>query len=321
MQIMEVLKADVRPKDILTREAFENAVAMDMALGGSSNTALHLPAIAHEAGIKLTLEDFNEIAKITPQLCKLSPSGEYFIEDLYRAGGVTGVMKRMLENGRLHENTKTVALRTQGELAKEAFINDDDVIKPWDKPAYKTGGIAVLKGNLAPDGCVVKEGAVDPEMLQHTGPAKVFNSEEDAVEAIVGGKIVAGDVVIIRYEGPKGGPGMREMLSPTAMIAGMGLDKDVALITDGRFSGATRGASIGHVSPEAASGGNIAIVQDGDIVEIDIPNRAINIKVSDEEIEARKAKLEPFKIEVKGYLKKYAMHVSSADRGAIEILD
>jgi len=321
MQIMEVLKADVRPKDILTREAFENAVAMDMALGGSSNTALHLPAIAHEAGIKLTLEDFNEIAKITPQLCKLSPSGEYFIEDLYRAGGVTGVMKRMLENGRLHENAKTVALRTQGELAKEAFINDDDVIKPWDKPAYKTGGIAVLKGNLAPDGCVVKEGAVDPEMLQHTGPAKVFNSEEEAVEAIVGGKIVAGDVVIIRYEGPKGGPGMREMLSPTAMIAGMGLDKDVALITDGRFSGATRGASIGHVSPEAASGGNIAIVQDGDIVEIDIPNRAINIKVSDEEIEARKAKLEPFKIEVKGYLKKYAMHVSSADRGAIEILD
>ena len=313
MQIMEVLKADVRPKDILTREAFENAVAMDMALGGSSNTALHLPAIAHEAGIKLTLEDFNEIAKITPQLCKLSPSGEYFIEDLYRAGGVTGVMKRMLENGRLHENTKTVALRTQGELAKEAFINDDDVIKPWDKPAYKTGGIAVLKGNLAPDGCVVKEGAVDPEMLQHTGPAKVFNSEEEAVEAIVGGKIVAGDVVIIRYEGPKGGPGMREMLSPTAMIA--------ALITDGRFSGATRGASIGHVSPEAASGGNIAIVQDGDIIEIDIPSRTINIKISDEEIETRKAKLEPFKIEVKGYLRKYAMHVSSADRGAIEILD
>ena len=321
MQIMEVLKADVRPKDILTREAFENAVAMDMALGGSSNTALHLPAIAHEAGIKLTLNDFNEIAKKTPQICKLSPSGEHFIEDLYRAGGVTGVMKRMLENGRLHENTKTVALRTQGELAKEAFINDDDVIKPWDKPAYKTGGIAVLKGNLAPDGCVVKEGAVDPEMLQHTGPAKVFNSEEEAVEAIVGGKIVAGDVVIIRYEGPKGGPGMREMLSPTAMIAGMGLDKDVALITDGRFSGATRGASIGHVSPEAASGGNIAIVQDGDIIEIDIPSRTINIKISDEEIEARKAKLEPFKIEVKGYLRKYAMHVSSADRGAIEILD
>lgn len=321
MQIMEVLKADLRPSDILTREAFENAVAVDMALGGSSNTALHLPAIAHEAGIDLTLSDFNEIAQKTCQICKLSPSGEYFIEDLYRAGGVTGVMKRLLENERLHGDAKTVALQTQGELAKDAFINDDDVIKPWDKPAYKTGGIAVLKGNLAPNGCVVKEGAVDPEMLQHTGPAKVFNSEEEAVKAIVGGEIVAGDVVIIRYEGPKGGPGMREMLSPTAMIAGMGLDKDVALITDGRFSGATRGASIGHVSPEAASGGNIAIIQNGDIVEIDIPNRSINIKISDEEIEARKAKLEPFKLQVKGYLKKYAMHVSSADRGAIEILD
>jgi len=321
MQIMEVLKADLRPSDILTREAFENAVAVDMALGGSSNTALHLPAIAHEAGIDLTLSDFNEIAQKTCQICKLSPSGEYFIEDLYRAGGVTGVMKRLLENERLYGDAKTVALQTQGELAKDAFINDDAVIKPWDKPAYKTGGIAVLKGNLAPNGCVVKEGAVDPEMLQHTGPAKVFNSEEEAVKAIVGGEIVAGDVVIIRYEGPKGGPGMREMLSPTAMIAGMGLDKDVALITDGRFSGATRGASIGHVSPEAASGGNIAIVQNGDIVEIDIPNRSINIKISDEEIEARKAKLEPFKLQVKGYLKKYAMHVSSADRGAIEILD
>ena len=321
MQIMEVLKADLRPSDILTREAFENAVAVDMALGGSSNTALHLPAIAHEAGIDLTLSDFNEIAQKTCQICKLSPSGEYFIEDLYRAGGVTGVMKRLLENERLYGDAKTVALQTQGELAKDAFINDDAVIKPWDKPAYKTGGIAVLKGNLAPNGCVVKEGAVDPEMLQHTGPAKVFNSEEEAVKAIIGGEIVAGDVVIIRYEGPKGGPGMREMLSPTAMIAGMGLDKDVALITDGRFSGATRGASIGHVSPEAASGGNIAIVQNGDIVEIDIPNRSINIKISDEEIEARKAKLEPFKLQVKGYLKKYAMHVSSADRGAIEILD
>lgn len=320
-QIMEVLKADLRPLDIMTREAFENAVAVDMALGGSSNTALHLPAIAHEAGVKLTLDDFNEIAQKTPQLCKLSPSGEYFIEDLYRAGGVTGVMKRMYENNGLHGDAKTVALQTQAELVKDAYINDDDVIKPWDKPAYTTGGIAVLKGNLALDGCVVKEGAVAKEMLKHSGPAKVFNSEEDAVDAIVGGKIVAGDVVVIRYEGPKGGPGMREMLSPTAMIAGMGLDKDVALITDGRFSGATRGASIGHVSPEAASGGNIAIVQDGDIIEIDIPNRSINIKISDEEIAQRKAKLEPYKIEVKGYLKKYAMHVSSAAEGAIEILD
>ena len=321
MQVMEVLKAGLKPKDIMTREAFENAVAVDMALGGSSNTALHLPAIAHEAGVKLTLDDFNEIAKKIPQLCKLSPSGEYFIEDLYRAGGVTGVMKRMYENGALHGEAKTVALRNQGELAKEAFINDEDVIKPWDKPAYSTGGIAVLKGNLAVDGCVVKEGAVDKEMLVHSGPAKVFNSEEEAVEAIVGGKIVAGDVVVIRYEGPKGGPGMREMLSPTAMIAGMGLDKDVALITDGRFSGATRGASIGHVSPEAASGGNIAIVENGDIIEIDIPNRKINVKLTDEEIEQRKSKLEPHKITVTGYLKKYAMHVSSAAEGAIEILD
>jgi dihydroxy-acid dehydratase len=321
MQIMEVLKQDLRPKDIMTKEAFENAVAVDMALGGSSNTALHLPAIAHEAGVKLTLDDFNEIAKKTPQLCKLSPSGEYFIEDLYRAGGVTGVMRRMLENGRLHGDAKTVALETQGELAKGAFINDDDVIKPWDKPAYETGGIAVLKGNLAIDGSVVKEGAVDREMLVHSGPAKVFDNEEDAVEAIRGGKIVAGDVVVIRYEGPKGGPGMREMLAPTAMIAGMGLDKDVALITDGRFSGATRGASIGHVSPEAASGGTIGIVQDGDIIEIDIPNRKLNVKLSDEEIEKRKSEKEPYKIEVKGYLKKYALHVSSAAEGAIEILD
>lgn len=321
MQIMEVLKQDLRPKDIMTKEAFENAVAVDMALGGSSNTALHLPAIAHEAGVKLTLDDFNEIAKKTPQLCKLSPSGEYFIEDLYRAGGVTGVMRRMLENGRLHGDAKTVALETQGELAKRAFINDDDVIKPWDKPAYETGGIAVLKGNLAIDGSVVKEGAVDKEMLVHSGPAKVFDNEEDAVEAIRGGKIVAGDVVVIRYEGPKGGPGMREMLAPTAMIAGMGLDKDVALITDGRFSGATRGASIGHVSPEAASGGTIGIIQDGDIIEIDIPNRKLNVKLSDEEIEKRKSEKKPYKIEVKGYLKKYALHVSSAAEGAIEILD
>ena len=321
MQIMEVLKQDLRPKDIMTKEAFENAVAVDMALGGSSNTALHLPAIAHEAGVKLTLDDFNEIAKKTPQLCKLSPSGEYFIEDLYRAGGVTGVMRRMLENGRLHGDAKTVALETQGELAKGAFINDDDVIKPWDKPAYETGGIAVLKGNLAIDGSVVKEGAVDKEMLVHLGPAKVFDNEEDAVEAIRSGKIVAGDVVVIRYEGPKGGPGMREMLAPTAMIAGMGLDKDVALITDGRFSGATRGASIGHVSPEAASGGTIGIIQDGDIIEIDIPNRKLNVKLSDEEIEKRKSEKEPYKIEVKGYLKKYALHVSSAAEGAIEILD
>jgi len=267
MQILEVLKADLRPSDIMTKKAFENAVAVDMALGGSSNTALHLPAIAHEAGVDLTLDDFNEIAKKTPQLCKLSPSGEYFIEDLYRAGGVTGVMKRLYENGGLHADEKTVALRTQGELAKDAYINDDDVI----------------------------------------------------IKAMKEKKIVAGDVVVIRYEGPKGGPGMREMLAPTATIAGMGLGKDVALITDGRFSGATRGASIGHVSPEAAAGGTIAIVQDGDIIEIDIPNRKINVKLSDEEIARRKAELKPYEPNVKGYLKRYAAHVSSAASGAIYV--
>lgn len=318
MQILEILKADLRPKDIMTKEAFINAVAVDMALGGSTNTALHLPAIAHEAGINLTIDDFNEIAARVPQLCKLSPSGEYFIEDLYRAGGVTGVMKRLYENGELDGSQKTVTLQTQEELCKDAYINDEDVIKPWDKPAYKSGGLAVLKGNLAELGSVVKAGAVSDEMQVHSGPAKVYNSEEDAVDAILSGKVKSGDVVVIRYEGPKGGPGMREMLTPTSVIAGMGLDKEVALLTDGRFSGATRGASIGHVCPEAAAGGTIAVVEDGDIIEIDIPNRKLNVKLSDEEIAARKSKLKPYEIEVKGYLKKYAMHVGSAVNGAIE---
>ena len=280
MQAVEVLKANLRPKDIMTREAFENAVALDMALGGSSNTALHLPAIAHEAGVPLSLDDFDRIAQITPQLSKLSPSGVYFIEDLYAAGGVSAVLKRLAENGRLHTDCQTVALKTQGEIA-----------------------------------------AVDADMLVHSGPAKVFNSEEEAVEAITGGKIVKGDVVVIRYEGPKGGPGMREMLTPTSMIAGMGLDKDVALLTDGRFSGATRGASIGHVSPEAAAGGTIAIVEDGDIINIDIPNGKLELAVSDDEIARRKAALKPFKSNVTGYLKKYALHVSSAAQGAIEVFE
>ena len=302
----------------MTKEAFINAVAVDMALGGSTNTALHLPAIAHEAGVDLTLDDFNAIAAKVPQLCKLSPSGEYFIEDLYRAGGVTGVMRRLLENGELDGKQKTVTLQTQEEVCKYAYINDEDVIKPWDKPAYSAGGLAVLKGNLAEKGSIVKAGAVAPEMLVHSGPARVFDSEEDTVDAILGGEIKKGDVIVIRYEGPKGGPGMREMLTPTSVIAGMGLDKEVALLTDGRFSGATRGASIGHVSPEAASGGTIAVVQEGDIIEIDIPNRTLNIKLSDEEIAARKAKLKPFEIKATGYLKKYAMHVGSAVEGAIE---
>lgn len=321
MQVMKVLAADLRPKDIMTEDAFFNAVSVDMALGGSSNTALHLPAVAHEAGVKLTLDDFNTIAKNTPQLSKLSPSGVYFIEDLHVAGGIPAVMKRLADNGRLKKDAKNVMLTTQGVVADSAKVLDEDVIHPFDAPVYPTGGIAVLKGNLAPDGSVVKEGAVDKEMLVHSGPAKVFNNEEEAVEAITGGKIVAGDVVVIRYEGPKGGPGMREMLTPTATITGMGLGKDVALITDGRFSGATRGASIGHVSPEAAAGGTIAVVEDGDIIEIDIPNRRLNVKLSDEEIARRKAALPPYKANVTGYLRKYAAHVSSAAEGAIEIFE
>lgn len=321
MQVMKVLAADLRPKDIMTEDAFFNAVSVDMALGGSSNTALHLPAVAHEAGVKLTLDDFNTIAKNTPQLSKLSPSGVYFIEDLHAAGGIPAVMKRLADNGRLKKDAKNVMLTTQGVVADSAKVLDEDIIHPFDAPVYPTGGIAVLKGNLAPDGSVVKEGAVDKEMLVHSGPAKVFNNEEEAVEAITGGKIVAGDVVVIRYEGPKGGPGMREMLTPTATITGMGLGKDVALITDGRFSGATRGASIGHVSPEAAAGGTIAVVEDGDIIEIDIPNRRLNVKLSDEEIARRKAALPPYKANVTGYLRKYAAHVSSAAEGAIEIFE
>ena len=321
MQVLKVLAADLRPKDIMTRKTFENAVAVDMALGGSSNTALHLPAIAHEAGVTLTLDDFSRIAQTTPQLAKLSPSGKYFIEDLYRAGGIPAVMKRLFMHDRLHGDAKTVSLSTQGDIANGAAILDDDVIHSFDNPVHETGGIAVLKGNLAVDGSVVKAGAVDPSMLVHSGPAKVYNNEEEAVEAIMGGKVVKGDVVVIRYEGPKGGPGMREMLTPTSVITGMGLGDSVALITDGRFSGATRGASIGHVSPEAAAGGTIAIVEDGDMIDIDIPAGLLSVRLSDEEIAARKAKLAPYRSHVTGYLKKYAMHVSSADRGAIELLD
>ena len=319
--ILKLVEKGVRPLDIMTREAFENAVALDMALGGSSNTALHLPAIAHEAGVKLTLDDFERISKETNQVCKLSPASDYHIEDLYRAGGVSGVLKRLSENKVLNEDAMTVGLKTMKEVVDNSEILDESVIKPWDLPAYPRGGIAVLKGNLAPDGCVVKEGAVDSNMLKHTGPAKVYNSEDEAVDGILNNKVEKGDVVVIRYEGPKGGPGMREMLTPTSLLGGMGLDKDVALITDGRFSGATRGASIGHVSPEAASGGNIALVQDGDLISIDIPNRNIELLVSDSELEKRREKLPKFKSNAKGYLKKYALHVSSAAQGAIEILD
>lgn len=320
-QILKLVEKNLKPLDIMTKEAFENAVALDMALGGSSNTALHLPAIAHEAGINLSLDDFDRISKNTKQICKLAPASNYHIEDLYNAGGVSGVLKRLLENKVLNENSITVTTKNIKEIVENTEILDDTIIKPWNAPAYSSGGIAVLKGNLAPDGCVVKEGAVDQNMLKHTGPAKVYNSEEEAVEGILNNKIEKGDILVIRYEGPKGGPGMREMLTPTSLLSGMGLDKDVALITDGRFSGATRGASIGHVSPEAASGGNIALIENGDLIAIDIPNRKIELLVSEVELEIRKRKLPKFKSTAKGYLKKYALHVSSAAQGAIEILN
>lgn len=318
-QIMKLLEKDLKPLDILTRESFENAVALDMALGGSSNTALHLTAIAHEAGVGLTLEDFDRISNKTKQVCKLAPASDYHIEDLYNAGGVSGVLKRLAENNLLHLDTPTVALKTQGEIVDRAVIYDENVIKPWDRPAYNTGGIAVLKGNLAQDGCIVKAGAVAENMLKHEGKAKVFDSEEECVKSILNKEIEKGDVLVIRYEGPKGGPGMREMLTPTSLLGGMGLDKDVALITDGRFSGATRGASIGHISPEAASGGNIALVENGDRILIDIPNRKIELLVDDKELELRRERLPKFQSKAKGYLKKYALNVSSADRGAVEI--
>lgn len=317
-KIMELVQNDIKARDIMTRAAFLNAVAADMALGGSSNTALHLPAIAYETGVELTLDDFNEISAKVPHLCLLSPAGPDFIEDLYWAGGVTAVMKEIAEHGLISTSCMTVANKTQAELMENVKVKNRNVIRSFDNPFHKTGGIAVLKGNIAKNGCVVKEGAVADEMLVHSGPAKVFNSEEEASAAILGKKIVAGDVVIIRYEGPKGGPGMREMLAPTSAIAGMGLDKQVALITDGRFSGATRGASIGHVSPEAAEGGALAIVKDGDIIEINIPARTLNVKLSDKEIAARFEGWTPVvKPVTSRYLQKYAKLVTSADKGAV----
>lgn len=318
MQIMRVLENNLRPRDILTREGFENAIAVDMALGGSTNTALHLPAIAYECQVELTLDDFNGIAEKVPQLSKLSPAGKYFIEDLHDAGGIPAVMKRLWENGNFNGEVQTVQLRNQGVICAEACVKNEEVIRPWDQPEYENGGLAVLKGNLAEQGSIVKAGAVDPSMLVHTGPARVFDREEDAVDAILGMKIKKGDVVVIRFEGPKGGPGMREMLTPTSAIAGIGLGEHVALLTDGRFSGASRGASIGHISPEAAEGGTIGIVQEGDLIEIDIPGRKLNVLLSEEEIMKRKNELPPFKSTATGYLKKYASRVSSAAQGAIE---
>lgn len=318
MQVMEMVKRNIRPRDIMTKEAFFNALTMDMALGCSTNSMLHLPAIAHEAGVEIDMEIANQISAKTPNLCHLAPAGPTYMEDLNEAGGIYAVMNEISKKGLLNLDCITVTGKTVGENIKNCSNKNPEVIRPIENPYSQTGGIAILKGNLAPDTGVVKRSAVVEEMMVHEGPARVFDCEEDAILAIKGGKIVAGDVVVIRYEGPKGGPGMREMLNPTSAIAGMGLGASVALITDGRFSGASRGASIGHVSPEAAVGGPIALVEEGDIIQIDIPNNRLDLKVSDEELERRRAAWKPRKPKVKsGYLARYASMVTSGNRGAV----
>lgn len=318
MKVMEMVEKDIKPSDIMTSEAFENALAVDMALGCSTNSVLHLPAIANEAGVKINLDIINEISSRVPNLCKLAPAGYHHIQDLYAAGGVQAVMNEISKKDLLHLDLITVTGKTVGENIKNAQVTDYDVIRSVDNPYSTTGGIAILKGNLAPDGAVVKRSAVAPEMLVHKGPARVFDSEDAAIEAIYGGKIQKGDVVVIRYEGPKGGPGMREMLGPTSAIAGMGLDKDVALLTDGRFSGATKGASMGHVSPEAMEGGPIAAVNEGDIISIDIPAGKLEVEISEDEIKSRMQKwTAPEPKITTGYLGRYARMVSSASTGAI----
>ncbi len=317
-RIVEMVKNDIKPRDILTRQAFENAIAVDMGVGGSTNTVLHLPAIAYEAGVELPLDVFNEIAAKTPYIVKLSPGGTHHIQDLFEAGGIQAVMKELSRKGLIHTESLTVTGKTVGENISAVQNRCPDVIRSIEKPYSQTGGLAILRGNLAPDGAVVKESAVDAAMLTHSGPARIFNSEDEGIEAIVGKKINKGDVVIIRYEGPKGGPGMREMLNPTSVIVGMGLDKDVALLTDGRFSGASRGAAIGHISPEAAEGGPLAFVEEGDIIDIDIPARKLSVRLSDEEWAARKAKwVKPEPRVTTGYLGRYARMVTSASTGAV----
>ncbi|MBE5860683.1 MAG: dihydroxy-acid dehydratase [Butyrivibrio sp.] len=317
-QIMELIKKDIRPRDIMTKEAFENALAMDMALGCSTNTMLHIPAIAHEAGIEINMEMANEISDRTPNLCHLAPAGPTYMEDLNEAGGIYAVMAELAKKNLIRTDLITCTGKTVGENIENAHNLNPEVIRPIENPYMPNGGIAVLKGNLAPDTGIVKRSAVVPEMMVHEGPARVFDCEEDAISAILGGKIVEGDVVVIRYEGPKGGPGMREMLNPTSAIAGMGLGSTVALITDGRFSGASRGASIGHVSPEAAVGGPIALVEEGDIISIDINNNKLDMKVSDEELERRRANWKPREPKITtGYLARYQKMVTSGNRGAI----
>ncbi len=318
MKIMELVEKDIKPRDIMTEKAFINALRMDMALGCSTNSMLHLPAIAHEAGVELDLEVANKLSAETPNLCHLAPAGPTYMEDLNEAGGIYAVMNELNKKNLLYTDLLTVTGKTVGENIAGCVNKDPEVIRPLENPYSETGGIAVLKGNLAPDSCVVKRSAVVPEMMVHEGPARVFDCEEDAIEAIKGGKIVAGDVVVIRYEGPKGGPGMREMLNPTSAIAGMGLGASVALITDGRFSGASRGASIGHVSPEAAVGGPIALVEEGDRIHINIPANTIQVEVSEEELERRRAAWQPREPKVTtGYLARYRELVTSGNRGAI----
>ena len=318
MAVMEMFRQNIRPRDIITKEAIINALTVDMALGCSTNSMLHLPAIAHEIGFDFDIAFANPISEKTPNLCHLAPAGHTYMEDLDEAGGVYAVMKELADIGLINTECMTVTGKTIGENIKHAYNRDEEVIRPVSNPYSKTGGLAVLKGNLAPDGSVVKRSAVAEEMMVHEGPARVFESEEDAIKAIKGGKIVPGDVVVIRYEGPKGGPGMREMLNPTSAIAGMGLDSTVALITDGRFSGASRGASIGHVSPEAAVGGPIALVKEGDIISINIPEMTLNMKVPDEELEERRKAWKPKEMgEITGYLKRYQAMVTSGNRGAI----
>ena len=322
MKVMELLKNNVRPSDIMTKKAFLNCLTVDMALGCSTNTMLHLPAIAHEAGVELNMDIANEISAKTPNLCHLAPAGPTYMEDLNEAGGVYAVMNELSKKGLLYEDQITVTGKTVGENIKDVHNLNPEVIRPIDNPYMAQGGIAVLKGNIAPDTGIVKQSAVVPEMMVHEGPARVFDCEEDAIKAIKGGDIVPGDVVVIRYEGPKGGPGMREMLNPTSAIAGMGLGDSVALITDGRFSGAYRGASIGHVSPEAAVGGPIALIEEGDIIKIDIPNNSLNVDVSDEELAKRKEKWQPREPKITdGYLRRYAALVTSGNRGAVLDVD
>ena len=318
MEIVKMVEKDLKPRDILTLESFQNAIAADMAIGGSSNTVLHLLAIAKQAQVELSLNEFDRISEQVPHICKLNPSGKYHIQQLYAAGGMDGVLKTLLDGGLIHENCVNVTGATLKERLADVVVTDRDVIHTLDTAYSATGGIAILSGNLAPDGAVVKQAGVKPEMLVHEGPARVFNSEEEAFEAITTNQIHAGDVVVIRYEGPKGGPGMREMLSPTAAIIGAGLDTECALITDGRFSGGTAGAAIGHVSPEAAEGGPIAFIEEGDIIAIDIPGRKMSLKVSDEELARRKENWQPKKVETfpNSYLKRYAHLVTSASTGA-----